>query len=84
MRRAFFLAVGIFLMIAGGEMLCIDEFELAPSDEREERLERSLFNSAYTHPGRSVEVKAAWPWMALAGGGVIAVYSYLLASGGKK
>jgi hypothetical protein len=69
--KAFFLAIGISMLIIGGESLLVDSVVLAAKTGPE----TSAFGSS--PPGPRVITPAEWfPWSLMAGGVVVIIYSY--------
>ena len=78
MWRAFFLAVGIFCVMIGGQCLVVDSFVMAGQSPPAEATTASLFNAP--PPPMQREVKPAeWaPWSFLSVGAVVILYSLTL------
>jgi hypothetical protein len=77
--RAFFMAVGIMLVILGLECLMIDSATLASDDPAPVSAELSLFGAqAVLDPGRIIRPPDWIPWSLLASGAIVLLYAITL------
>lgn len=78
MWRAFFLALGVFLCLLGGEFLACDHFVLR-APVRETQIQNTMQNVAFTVPSinqKRIYVPKDWmPWTLLASGAIVLIYS---------
>ena len=76
MFRAFFLAIGIFACIVGGECLAMEKAVLRTQSAEPTFMERTL---GQTPIGRREIAPPPWaPWSLMAGGAVTILYSFTI------
>lgn len=78
MWRAFFLAIGISLVIIGAQCLVIDRVVLASSAPPEVKQNVGLFSSQHSSSmgGRELTPPDWAPWSLMASGAVVIIYSF--------
>ncbi len=77
MWRAFFLAIGFFVMILGVECLGVERVSLRLRDKPQPAV--SPFDSAPTEGAQKQIVPPPWaPWSLLASGAVMCLYSFTI------
>jgi len=75
MWRAFFLAMGISLMIVGAESLAVDQAVLIPRTPSA----KTSANFAPTTSGATViKPKEWWPWTFMSTGAIVVLYSFTI------
>ncbi len=79
MWRAFFLSIGLFMALLGGQCLGIQKFTLKYR-ERPVVTQGGLLDGKTVHPGaQKVLVPPAWAaWSLMATGAVVCLYSFTL------
>jgi hypothetical protein len=78
MWRAFFLAIGISLVIIGAQCLVVDKVVLAHGAPAEVKQNAGLFGTEATPSAGGKELTAPdWaPWSLMASGAVVIIYSF--------
>jgi hypothetical protein len=84
MWRAFFLSIGIYFCILGGECLVVDKFVLVTKAEATETpTSATLFGSPPPAAANKEFEPAEWaPWSFLSAGAVIILYALTINRGG--
>ena len=81
MWRAFFMAVGIFMVILGAEFLVVEKLVMAQSSKSAHSSEsHSTSHSSIGHGGNENEFKPGegLPWILLSAGTVIIIYTFTI------
>ena len=82
MWRAFFLAVGISLVIIGGQCLVVEQVVLARGgDAAQTQSNDYLFGgqtSTSTSNGKNINPPDWAPWSLMAGGAIVMIYSFTI------
>jgi hypothetical protein len=78
MWRAFFLAIGISLVIIGAQCLVVDRVVLAHGAPAEAKQNATLFGTTSTPSASGKELTPPeWaPWSLMASGAVVIIYSF--------
>ena len=76
MWRAFFLAMGIALMIVGAESLAVEQAVLLPASPSAKST--AAFTTATPSAPRVIKPAEWWPWTFMSTGAIVVLYSFTI------
>ena len=80
MWRAFFLAIGLYMVLLGGQCLAVQKFTLKFRDQPIVQEAQGFLDETKVKPGaKKVIVPPPWvPWSLMSTGAVVCLYSFTL------